>query len=72
MSAVGAFRSACLVEAQLGLALVFVRTVTGETTIGEKRTDIAVEGDFPGLGNWRGADHDNKADFVSQGHCVEG
>ena len=51
VSPVGAFRAVGLVEAQLGLALTFIRAVTGEATIGKEGPDIPVEGDFAGLGN---------------------
>src|SRR4029079_9483965 len=36
------------VEMELGFALVFVRTVTGETVVGQDRQDVAVEADGSG------------------------
>src|SRR6185295_18854429 len=52
-----------VVEAELGLALVLVRTVTGEAVVGEDRADVAVVAELrstvcgPG---WDGGARDNK------------
>ena len=68
MVSVGSLRATALIQPETGLAFMLIRSVTGETTVGEQGTDMEVERDLASRGQGAGKHGDSQSNVVPPDH----